>query len=201
VNVVADGQTVEAFHVRSPRRVHFARAALIGLGAGLFAVGFRQALALAEARRYRLLQSLHAHPGWGWLVLPLIGLAVGSLVGWTVTRFAPEAAGSGIPHLKGVLLHLRKLSPRRVIPIKFMGGILSIGAGLSLGREGPTVQIGAGVAKVLAGVLRAPQTDIPQLLSAGAGAGLAAMRLWRGWCLSLRNCTASCLPARRPGPW
>jgi len=174
VNVVADGQTVEAFHVRSPRRVHFARAALIGLGAGLFAVGFRQALALAEARRYRLLQSLHAHPGWGWLVLPLIGLAVGSLVGWTVTRFAPEAAGSGIPHLKGVLLHLRKLSPRRVIPIKFMGGILSIGAGLSLGREGPTVQIGAGVAKVLAGVLRAPQTDIPQLLSAGAGAGLAA---------------------------
>ena len=154
--------------------MHFGRAALIGLGAGLFAVGFRQALALAETRRQEMLQRLHEYPGWGWMVLPLIGLVVGCLVGWVVTRFAPEAAGSGIPHLKGVLLHLRKLSPWRVIPIKFFGGILAIGSGLSLGREGPTVQIGAGVAKILAGILRAPEADIPQLLSAGAGAGLAA---------------------------
>ena len=154
--------------------MHFGRAALIGLGAGLFAVGFRQALALAEGSRQAMLQRLHVHPGWGWAVLPAIGLVVGCLVGWVVTRFAPEAAGSGIPHLKGVLLHLRKLSPWRVIPIKFLGGILTIGSGLSMGREGPTVQIGAGVAKILAGVLRAPEADIPQLLSAGAGAGLAA---------------------------
>ena len=174
MSVVADGQSVEAVSGRSPRRMHFARAALIGLGAGLFAVGFRQALALAETSRQALLNRLHAHPAWGWSVLPLIGLVVGCLVGLAVTRWAPEAAGSGIPHLKGVLLHLRKLSPWRLIPIKFLGGILAIGSGLSLGREGPTVQIGAGVAKVLAGVLRAPETDIPQLLSAGAGAGLAA---------------------------
>lgn len=122
-------------HVRSPRRMHFARTALIGLGAGLIAVGFRQALSFAEASRMALLNRLHPHPLWGWAVLPLIGLAMGGLVGWVVTRFAPEAAGSGIPHLKGVLLHLRKLSPARVIPIKFLGGILCIGSGLSLGRE------------------------------------------------------------------
>ena len=174
MNVADEGQSVEAAHVRSPRRTHFARAALIGLGAGLCAVGFRQGLALAETSRQTLLLRLHGHPGWGWAVLPLIGLAVGCLVGWAVTRFAPETAGSGIPHLKGVLLHLRKLAPWRVIPIKFFGGILAIGSGLSLGREGPTVQIGAGVARILAGVLRAPESDIPQLLSAGAGAGLAA---------------------------
>jgi len=51
---------------------------------------------------------------------------------------------------------------------------LGIGAGLSLGREGPTVQMGAAVARALAGVLGTPEGDLPQLLSAGAGAGLAA---------------------------
>lgn len=108
------------------------------------------------------------------MILPLIGLTLGCLVGWIVTRFAPEASGSGIPHLKGVMLHLRKLSWQRVIPIKFLGGVAVIGSGLSLGREGPTVQMGASVARALAIILRAPESDIPQLLSAGAGAGLAA---------------------------
>ncbi len=159
---------------RSPRRVHFGRAALVGLCAGLLAVGFRRALSLAEARRGRLLDILHAHPAWGWVVLPAIGFLAGGLVGWITTRFAPEASGSGVPHLKGVLLHVRKLNWRRLIPIKFFGGILGIGAGLSLGREGPTVQMGAAVAQALAGLLRTPEGDLPQLFSAGAGAGLAA---------------------------
>ena len=61
--------------------------------------------------------------------------------------YAPEAAGSGIPHLKGVLLHVRKLSWTHLIPVKFLGGVLGIGAGLSLGREGPTVQMGAAIAR------------------------------------------------------
>lgn len=158
----------------SPRRMHFGRAALIGVAAGLLAVGFRQTLAWAEGRRENLLSQLHLHPYWGWMILPVIGLAVGCLVGRVVTRLSPEASGSGIPHLKGVLLHLRQLLPWRLIPIKFLGGVLSIGSGLSLGREGPTVQMGAAVAKALSGLLRTPKRDLPQLLSAGAGAGLAA---------------------------
>ena len=174
MSIAAEGLSVPTAHLRSKRRTHFARAALIGLVAGLLAVAFRQALALAETSREAMLHRLHDHPQWGWAVLPLIGLATGGLVGWTVTRFAPETSGSGIPHLKGVLLHLRSLSWRRVIPIKFFGGVAAIGAGLSLGREGPTVQMGAAVARAFAGVLGTPQSDIPQLLSAGAGAGLAA---------------------------
>ena len=163
-----------AGHARSPRRLHFGRAAVIGLGAGLLAVAFRRALGAAESGRGDLLNLLHAHALWGWIVLPVIGLVAGCLVGWMTQRFAPEAAGSGIPHLKGVLLHVRKLSWTRLIPVKFLGGVMGIGAGLSLGREGPTVQMGAAVARALVGPLRAPDSDIPQLLSAGAGAGLAA---------------------------
>jgi CIC family chloride channel protein len=104
----------------------------------------------------------------------MIGLIIGCLVGAMTSRFAPEAAGSGIPHLKGVMLHVRVLAWPRLIFVKFFAGVLGIGAGLSLGREGPTVQMGAAVARALARPLRAPEADLPQLLSAGAGAGLAA---------------------------
>ena len=159
---------------RSPRRTHFFRAAVIGLCAGLLAVAFRRVLALAETARGRVLDHLHGHPMWGWAVLPAIGLLAGAVVGWMTTRIAPEAAGSGIPHLKGVLLHVRRLRWRRLIPVKFIGGVVGIGAGLSLGREGPTVQMGAAVAQALGGLLRTPEGDLPQLFSAGAGAGLAA---------------------------
>jgi len=158
----------------SPRRVYFVRAAVIGLAAGLLGVGFRRALTIAESQRGRLLQVLLAEPAWGWLVLPVIGLAVGCAVGWCMWRWAPEASGSGIPHLKGVLLHMRTLSWKRLIPVKFLGGVAGIGVGLSMGREGPTVQIGAAAARALAAGMHTPKVDVPQLLSAGAGAGLAA---------------------------
>lgn len=159
---------------RSPRRLHFGRAAVIGLCAGLLAVAFRRSLAVAEDGRGALLEALHAHPMWGWLVLPAMGAAVGCIVGWMTHRFAPEASGSGIPHLKGALLHLRRIRWERLLPVKFASGVMGIGVGLSLGREGPTVQMGSALALALAKPLRAPARDIPQLLSAGAGAGLAA---------------------------
>jgi CIC family chloride channel protein len=164
----------EQMSVRRTRRWHFARAAIVGFGAGLLAVAFRRALASAESGRGELLTALQRSPRWGWVVLPAIGLALGSLVGWVTQKFAPEAGGSGIPHLKGVLLHLRTLRWKRLIPVKFFGGVAGIGVGLSMGREGPTVQMGAAVAQALASALRAPASDLPQLLSAGAGAGLAA---------------------------
>lgn len=159
---------------RPTRRAHFARAALVGLCAGLLAVAFRRALAAAEFGRANLLEGLHHHAAWGWIVLPAIGLFVGCAIGWVTRRFAPDAAGSGIPHLKGVLLHVRTLNWLPLIIVKFFAGVAGIGAGLSLGREGPTVQMGAAVARALAGPLRTPRANLPQLLSAGAGAGLAA---------------------------
>jgi CIC family chloride channel protein len=63
---------------------------------------------------------------------------------------------------------------KRLLPVKFVGGVLAIGAGLSLGREGPTVQMGAAVGKIVAEVMRLPRRSRGQLIAAGAGAGLAA---------------------------
>jgi CIC family chloride channel protein len=159
---------------RSTRRAHLLRAGTIGLAAGLVAVAFRHALHWVEHERGQLLAGLEEHAAWGWAVLPAIGLVVGCGVGWVTQRMAPEAAGSGVPHLKGALLHLRSFDNVLLIPVKFAAGVVGIGAGLSLGREGPTVQMGAATARLLMGPLRATRADMPQLLSAGAGAGLAA---------------------------
>src|SRR5262249_17522369 len=111
---------------------------------------------------------------WAWAVLPVLGLVIGSVVGYLTIRFAPDARGSGIPHIKGVLLHIRTMPWMTLLPVKFIGGILGMGVGLSVGREGPTVQMGAGVGKFVADILRVPSRSVPQLLSCGAGAGLAA---------------------------
>lgn len=160
--------------LRSPRHVHFARAAVVGTVAGLIAVAFRHALAITEEARDALLIWLRPYPAWGWAVLPLLGLGAGAVVGWVTFRHCPEAGGSGIPHLKATLLHLRRMDWRRLLPVKFGASVLGIGAGLSLGREGPTVQMGAATGQALARALGTPANDVPQLFSAGAGAGLSA---------------------------
>lgn len=150
---------------------------MVGVLAGLIAVGFRWALAEAERARFSLFGALRQYPHaelWGWAVLPVFGLVVGSLSGWAVMRFAPDAPGSGIPHIKGVLLHVRSLNWRTLLPVKFVGASLCIGSGMSMGREGPTVQMGAAVGQAMADILRLPSRLTPQLISCGAGAGLAA---------------------------
>lgn len=156
---------------------HLMRAAIVGILAGLLAVAFKWVLAEAERSRGNFLDWLHEMPRaelWAWSVLPLVGLCTGSLIGWVVLRFAPDAAGSGIPHLKGVLLHVRTMRWKRLLPIKFFGGVLGIGVGLSMGREGPTVQMGAAIGQAVAGLLRVPSRSVPQLMTCGAGAGIAA---------------------------
>src|SRR6202008_583398 len=66
-----------------------------------------------------------------------------------------------------------KPAPIRLIPVKFMGGVLAIGAGLALGREGPSVQRGASIANSIGRVFRREWADCRVLFAAGAGAGLA----------------------------
>jgi CIC family chloride channel protein len=150
---------------------------VIGTLVGAVAVGFQWSLTLAENAREWLLSHLHrtSHSNaWAWMVLPAIGLIVGSLIGWMAKQWAPDAPGSGIPHIKGALINVRQIDWPRLLPVKFAGSVLGIGAGLSLGREGPTVQMGAAIAQAISRVLRVPARTLPQLISAGAGAGLAA---------------------------
>src|SRR4051812_8161461 len=111
---------------------------------------------------------------WGLLlVVAVCGTAAGAAL-WLVRRFAPETAGSGIPHLKAVLHRLRGMRWQRVLAVKFVSGTLGIGSGLALGREGPTVQMGGALGQMVSGWLRSSARERHILIAAGAGAGLAA---------------------------
>jgi len=151
------------------------RAAVVGLLAGTTALLFEQALLFSEGLRGALLARLHdsGYP-LAWSVPPLIACAIGGFAAWLTAHYAPAAAGSGISHVKGVLMYVSEMNWRRILPVKFLGGVLCIGAGFSLGREGPTVQLGAAMGKFLSDVLKAPPKAAPRLMACGAGAGLAA---------------------------
>ena len=96
------------------------------------------------------------------------------IAGWLLYSFCPEAAGSGIPQVKLAYWKEFGYAPRRIASIKFVAGVLSIGAGFSLGREGPTVQIGSNLASTLSGWLGVSKQNRRAASAAGAAAGLAA---------------------------
>jgi len=148
-------------------------APIAGAASGLLGALFR--LALAEADRWRAtLITAAQHLGlWGLLLVVLgCALSVGAAA-WLVRRYSPYASGSGIPHVEAVLNEEVPAAPPALIPVKFVGGVLAIGAGLALGREGPTVQMGAAIAHLVGKVFRRNWADCRVLLAAGAGAGLA----------------------------
>ena len=92
---------------------------------------------------------------------------------YIVRRFAPEAGGSGIPEIEASLQDLRPVRWWRVIPVKFLGGLGSLGSGMVLGREGPTVQLGANIGQMVSDVGRVKDKETQHtLLAAGSAAGL-----------------------------
>lgn len=147
---------------------------LVSVCAGIVALLFRAALTGADIVRNRLIAWAHSFPIMGW-IFPIVFTMLGAGISVAITRhYAPEASGSGIPHLEAVLHRFRKLEWRRILPVKFFCGIIAIGSGLALGREGPTVQMGGAVGGAVSHWLKVSERERFTLISAGAGAGLAA---------------------------
>ncbi|MDR3574383.1 MAG: H(+)/Cl(-) exchange transporter ClcA [Anaerolineaceae bacterium] len=173
-NEAAKSEIKEYLDVREQRRWVFPRAALVGAGAGTIALAFRAILSSADVFRNGMIAWAHSLPLLGW-VFPVVFTMLGAVISVALTRrYAPEASGSGIPHLEAVLHRLRELEWKRVLPVKFLAGIIAIGSGLALGREGPTVQMGGSVGEAVSRWLKVSERERLTLISAGGGAGLAA---------------------------
>lgn len=160
-------------HRRTERR-GLALAAVVGLTVGLVAVAFQVAVETAE-RFDRAFVSPFGHGGILQLLAVIAGAAaLGGLAGWITQRFCPEAGGSGIPYIKAALMNLRTMRPIEAVLVKIGGGLLALTSGMSLGREGPTVQIGGSVGSLIATSAKVPERLRLSLIGSGAGAGLAA---------------------------
>ncbi|MFL6616722.1 MAG: H(+)/Cl(-) exchange transporter ClcA [Pantoea agglomerans] len=150
-------------------------AALVGTLVGLAGVAFARAVeAIQQWRADTLIPS--QFQGWMLYVAAFAISALLAMVGYfLVRRFAPEAGGSGIPEIEGALEELRPVRWWRVIPVKFFGGMGTLGAGMVLGREGPTVQLGGNIGRMVTDILGMRSNEARHtLLATGAAAGLAA---------------------------
>ena len=104
-------------------------------------------------------------------LIPIFALC-GLLMGFIVNKY-PMIRGGGVAQIEGVFIKRLKLSVWPELPLKFIGGVMDIGLGLSVGREGPSVQIGAYVGDAIEKIGKRSFTERVCLITAGAAAGLA----------------------------
>lgn len=144
----------------------------VGLFVGILVGLFRFALQKAEDMRVLYLTAAEHS-------VLLTAAGIGILLFLTVIvafcmRREPLCTGSGIPQVKGEMRGQINANWLQVIIAKFLGGVAAIGGGLSLGREGPSIQLGAMVGKGFSRLNNRLRTEEKLLMSCGAGAGLAA---------------------------
>jgi CIC family chloride channel protein len=141
---------------------------LCGLAAVAFHVGIGKASDL-------LINRAQAAPHFHWIYLTILTPALGGLVaGLALHYWVPGAVGSGIPQVKFAYARHAGRVPMRDAVGKFVLGILQIGSGASLGREGPTVQICAGISGLLGRTANLSRQNRRRMASVGVAAGIAA---------------------------
>ena len=145
----------------------FGQAVLVGLLTGVIVVLFKLGI---DTIFHFVMQRFYACP----LIFLLVTTLGGLIAGLLVCKLAPETAGSGIPYVKMSLLKSGKLIRIRTIFVKFFAGVIGIGTGLSLGREGPSVQLGAGAGSFVGKLFRLNGNNRDKLIASGAGAAIGA---------------------------
>jgi CIC family chloride channel protein len=139
---------------------------------GLAAVSFHVGIGKAETQMIGRAMNAPYHSWIYWTILtPAIG---GLVVGLALQYWVPGAVGSGVPQVKVAYALASGYVPFRDAIGKFVLGIIQIGSGGSLGREGPTVQICAGISSALARLLSLSKQSQRRMAAVGVAAGIAA---------------------------
>ncbi|HEX3624864.1 MAG TPA: chloride channel protein [Verrucomicrobiae bacterium] len=145
---------------------------LYGVAAGFAVVAFQWLITFLYSHTFVPLSS-QSHLTF---VVGSFGVMVGSAlaVGILLHSFCPEAAGSGIPQAKAAFWKDFGVITWRTVWVKFVAGVLAIGGGGSLGREGPSVHLASGLASILAGLTGEAKQNRRRATASGAAVGLAA---------------------------
>ncbi len=145
----------------------------LGVAAGLVVVAFHKLVLLIEAHTIHAWAAL---PRWQFAGLSFLAVVGGSFLATAVIRaISSGAAGGGVLPVKLAFWKEFGHIPARTAVAKFLGSTLTLGLGVSMGPEGPAIQIGAGTMAGAAGSLRVAKQERREFCAGGAAAGLAAV--------------------------
>ncbi len=163
---VAEENALRRFLSGREDQVFLVLTLLIGALVGLIVVAF---ILLTE----RVGQRLYPVNGAAWhrVVFPIV---VSLVMGYLLYRYFPNARGSGVPQTKAALYAREGRISLRTVFGKFFCTSVTLASGIPLGREGPSVQVGAGIASVLGRKLGLRQDKVKALIPVGAAAAVAA---------------------------
>lgn len=153
---------------------------IVGILTGLAVTAFRKSIDFLSSLRidvYDKTVSGLLNPVFGTIfslgVLILTIIILGLFMGFIIKKY-PMIKGSGVSQIKGKFMKKLDMTPWPELPLKFLGGVLNISAGLSVGREGPSVQIGAYIGSAFEKIGKTSHIERVCLVTSGAAAGLAA---------------------------
>lgn len=165
-------EKIQAMQERAPFVV-LIFAAIIGTLTGIVGVGFQYAVNWIANTRTNF--SLHLFSSFylNVLVSVLLSALMATFAYFIVKFYAPESGGSGIPEIEGALENERPVRWKHVLPVKFLSGLGALGSGMILGREGPTVQIGGNIGKMVFDLFHMKKEAYRHIfISTGAAAGI-----------------------------
>src|SRR3984957_11485127 len=139
---------------------------VVGVLTGLAVVAF---ILLTERLGMRLYPT--GSPAWRRVLIPMAG-SLG--MGYLLWRYFPDARGSGVPQTKAAMFARDGVITMRTLLGKFFCTATTLASGIPLGREGPSVQVGAGIASVLGRRLGLKPASVKALIPIGAAAAIAA---------------------------
>lgn len=145
---------------------------IVGFISGILVTIYRYGIEYGTEIAKKVYTFLRIHPTFilPWLLL----IAIAGFLIHQLIKLEPYAKGSGIPQVEGIILFGMKMKWYTILLVRFIAGIITSFFGVSLGREGPSIQIGACGSQTVAGKLSNNKLEKNYLITAGASAGLSA---------------------------
>ncbi len=162
------------YNIRLPTGVApFLLAVAVGIAAGLGSLALQEMVERFDDLFFNELGGALTDAAGDWVILwvPVIIIVP---ITWLITRYAPETRGHGVPEVMRAVETQGGRIPLRTPIVKAVASALTIGAGGSVGREGPIVQVGAGLSSAIGRLTRQPQDTVVLMVAGGAAGGIAA---------------------------